>query len=188
MACSKWEQVGLLYTSGELSEADAREYERHVEACRECREEIDMYKMEREQFYSEEMLGASPSPEVGKEILRVCGAKAQTTFSFAIFGTVVTRPVAAALLFLLLGIGTGTYVAYHADNAQRIAEQNQAPEQELLASDTSGNTPANPIASADTQDEKSDLSRADSAADTTPFPRPSSARSPGVRPVDLENK
>ncbi|MBD3241428.1 MAG: hypothetical protein GF331_12640 [Chitinivibrionales bacterium] len=188
MACSKWEQSGLLYVSGELSDTEAREYEQHMDSCQECRSETDTYKSERGRLYSVEMLGASPSPKVDNEILRVCSVPARPVSSIGLFGALVTRPVAAALLFLLIGVGTGTYVAYHADNAQRIAEQNKSSQQQLLATDTSRSMPAETVASSNAPAGTSDSSLSDSAGDSTPFPRSPNARSKGVMPVDLENK
>ncbi|MFW6245016.1 MAG: anti-sigma factor family protein, partial [Fibrobacterota bacterium] len=64
MACSKFEESGLLYCSDELDEHDIRRFEEHLEKCEECRLEVEAYKRESASFYTVDMLGENPSEAV----------------------------------------------------------------------------------------------------------------------------
>jgi hypothetical protein len=42
MSCPEFENRGLLYNSGELSPSERMAYEKHIEQCQECREELEL--------------------------------------------------------------------------------------------------------------------------------------------------
>jgi anti-sigma factor RsiW len=180
MACTEWENTGLLYTSGELSNDKRISFEQHIAQCDECREEARLYEQERARLYQPAILGELPSAAVDAEIMRVCGNARKPLTGFALVTSFISRPV-AAVLFLAIGIGTGTYVAYHVDNARTMAASMpavSAPESLSVAlSDSAARREQAALAARD------DSLVTDSMADTplTNFP----GNNAGVVPVDL---
>lgn len=177
MACTKWQETGLLYTSEELSDKQQRDYESHLGECSECRAELAAYRAEHEVWFTERMLGEEPSEDVSREILRVCSAAKTRTTGVGLFAGLLARPVLAAMLFLIVGLGSGAYIAYHVDNARNIAAQG-ATDAPILATDTASHSP-------DVAAFSSDSAESDSVADTTPFP---DGGGTGIVPVDLQSK
>jgi anti-sigma factor RsiW len=176
MACTKWEEAGLLYTSGELTGAERSSYEQHLVACAECSQELRIYQAERRELFSVAMLEEQPSAAVDAEIVRVCGRRRYSGVSFLLAWA--ARPVFAALFFLVLGTGGGFYVAYqmgHSPVSPAIVQQQPAAAPVVVAH------------AADSALAKDTLG-VDSASDGRPLARPSGAPAPGVMPVNLQQK
>ncbi|MDR0330091.1 MAG: zf-HC2 domain-containing protein [Chitinispirillales bacterium] len=113
MECSKFEVSGLLYVSGELSDSEAREYESHLGSCEECRAETEAYRRERAAYYTPEILGERPRPEVDSEILRVCSnpkKAAAATFMPMLF---LKKYAPIGVFLMLVMVAIGGYIRYH---------------------------------------------------------------------------
>ncbi|GBU21313.1 hypothetical protein R80B4_01202 [Fibrobacteres bacterium R8-0-B4] len=118
--CNKFEETGLLYVSGELSPAEAREYEAHVAECEECRREVEVYRRERAELYTADILSDRPSPAVDAEILRVCSTvrKAPLTMTPMLF---LKKYVPVPLFLMLVMVAVGGYFRYHSMTADSLA-------------------------------------------------------------------
>ncbi len=133
MACSKFEESGLLYCSDELDEHEIRQYQHHLEQCQECRQEVQAYKQEQSSFYTPEILGETPSEAVNREILRVCAsAKKQHTSSFMPF--FLKKTTVMSLLFFAVGFATVGYVMFNVDRAESIRARLTTPQSSPLPS------------------------------------------------------
>lgn len=115
MACSKWEEIGLLYCSRELDEQEAKLYDVHLANCSECKLEFDQYQNDKLTFFTPEILGEITSKEVDEEIIRVCTAKKQYT-SIGIFPALFKKSV-YSVSFFLLGFAVVGYFFYNIENA-----------------------------------------------------------------------
>jgi hypothetical protein len=111
-----WERNGLLYTSGELEEEEKKEYEIHLQQCDRCREELQRYTKLKENWFTPEILGENSPEHVDKEILRVCARPRQSITTTPLFGAVMKKSI-IALFLLVVGMGGGSYFAYHIRNA-----------------------------------------------------------------------
>jgi hypothetical protein len=115
MACSKWEEIGLLYCSRELDEQEAKLYDVHLANCSECKLEFDQYQYDQKSFFTPEILGEITSKEVDEEIIRVCTAKKQYT-SIGIFPALIKKSI-YSVSFFLLGFAVVGYFFYNIENA-----------------------------------------------------------------------
>lgn len=115
MACSKWEEIGLLYCSRELDEQEAKQYDVHLANCSECNLELVQYQSDQKSFFTPEILGEITSKEVDEEIIRVCTAKKQYT-SIGIFPALIKKSI-FSVSFLLLGFAVVGYFFYNIENA-----------------------------------------------------------------------
>lgn len=52
MACNRWENEGLLLTSGELSATESKTFEEHMGVCAECHQEFHSYQEMKSQFFT----------------------------------------------------------------------------------------------------------------------------------------
>jgi len=119
MECVKFEELGLLYVSGELNAVESSAYEAHLTECAECRSEVETYKSERETLYTADILGEAPSEAVDKEILRVC-ANPKKKFSFAVMPIYLKKYAAAPIFLMLLMVTVGGYIRYHSMSAESL--------------------------------------------------------------------
>ena len=132
MECTRWEKEGLLVTSGELDEGQAREFRKHTESCPTCRAELDAYERMKQHLLAPGVLCETPSASLDSEILRVCSTPPGPTASFAFLPLFVRRAVLSAL-FLAVGFGGGAYfrgiraVSREREASERIAGSATAP-------------------------------------------------------------
>jgi len=118
--CNKFEESGLLYVSGELSPAEAGEYESHIADCEECRRETEAYRKERAEFYTPDILSERPSPAVDAEIMRVCSAVSKTPITLT--PMLFLKKYAPIPIFLMLVmVAVGGYFRYHIITADNLA-------------------------------------------------------------------
>ncbi|MDR2693320.1 MAG: zf-HC2 domain-containing protein [Chitinispirillales bacterium] len=120
--CDKFEEIGLLYVSGELSPTEAREYEAHVAECDECRREMEAYRRERAELYTADILSESPGPAVDAEILRVCSTvrKAPTVLTPVLF---LKKYVPIPVFLMLVAVAVGGYFRYHSMTAANLVSK-----------------------------------------------------------------
>lgn len=172
MACSKWEEIGLLYCSRELSEQEAKLYEVHLENCSECSLEFDQYQNDKKTFFTPEILGEITSKEIDEEIIRVCTAKKQYT-SIGIFPALVKKTI-FSVSFFLLGFAVVGYFVFNIENAKN--------QKQILASDSSS------IATPALAERESNLVSKDSIKDSAVYFSRTRGNldTRGVFPVDLK--
>jgi len=117
--CNKFEESGLLYVSGELSPAEAREYEAHLAECEECRRETEAYRKERAELYTADILSERPSPAVDAEILRLSSAvkKTPTVLTPMLF---LKKYAPVPVFIMLVMVAVGGYLSYHSMIAKSI--------------------------------------------------------------------
>ena len=122
MECNKFEKTGLLYVSGELSPAEAREYETHVAACEECRRETEAYREERAKLYTADILSDRPGPEVDAEIIRMCSTakKPPITFGPMLF---LKKYAPIPVFLMLVMVAVGGYFRYHSMVASNLVSK-----------------------------------------------------------------
>ena len=120
--CSKWEETGLLYSSGELGELETREYEAHLKMCEECSEELNTYKFEKTSFFTPEILGESPSQAVDKELIRVCSSAKKQFAKVSVF-PIFMKKAAVSMLLLVIGFATVGYIKLNSEQARAMQAQ-----------------------------------------------------------------
>jgi hypothetical protein len=113
MACSKWEETGLLYTSDELTTQEKESFTLHLVECGECRNEYETYRCEQATLFSNDVLGATPSAACDAEILRVCSDGRKRITSVGGVSVFLKRSVISLALF----VASFTVVGYLAFNA-----------------------------------------------------------------------
>lgn len=130
MECNYWEEKGLLFTSGELNEEEAKAFNDHCRVCETCRTELQLYLREKESVFKPEMFEELPSPAVDKEIMRVCSQPIKPAMISPIFSSFVKNTIYALLIFTV-GFGGGAYfIAMKTDSDARNA--NIARQQEQI--------------------------------------------------------
>ncbi|MCU0609479.1 MAG: hypothetical protein MUF22_06920 [Chitinispirillaceae bacterium] len=140
MDCTKWEESGLLYCSGELNSRSMAEYEEHMKECVECRMELDNYRRLHSRFFTGDLLGESPSPETDAEILRVCSMPVKRAAGLSLF-PVFLRKSAVPLVLFALAFFTVGYVRFNAENAR----QHQAASISVPAAPVANNSAADSL-------------------------------------------
>ncbi|MFP4013009.1 MAG: anti-sigma factor family protein [Chitinispirillaceae bacterium] len=134
MACSKFEESGLLYCSDELDEHDIRRFEEHLEKCEECRLEVEDYKRESASFYTVDMLGENPSEAVDREILRVC-ASAKKQHTFGLFPLFFKKTTVMSLMLFVVGFAAMGYIVFNMERAETLKAKISAPGQDTVVAD-----------------------------------------------------
>ncbi len=112
MECTRWVEEGLLLSSEELSSEESQKYREHLKECEVCRSEQERYEKQRSAWFTEEILGEQPSPEVDRKVFTACAKTPRPTSTF-MPAFVYAKRFSLALLLLFLGVGTGTYFAYN---------------------------------------------------------------------------
>jgi len=111
MDCSKWDDAGLLFASGELTEAQTIQYKEHIAVCQYCASEHSQYSKEKELLYCPGFFSEAPSTLVDEKILSLC-SKPMIPTSIGIFSAPwIKRAIFSAVIFAL-GLGSGGYFAF----------------------------------------------------------------------------
>jgi hypothetical protein len=132
MECRKWEELGLLYSAQELGPAEKSGYEKHLEECAECREELRSYGAEHDRFFTLAILGESPSADVDAEILRVCSdprPKIRIAAPFFLPKAFLRKAVVPVMLFIIGFISVG-YIMMNMENARQTVGKTTAAVQQ----------------------------------------------------------
>lgn len=178
MACNKWEEMGLLFDSGELNEREKRTFDDHLAQCSECQQELKAYRYEREHFYSAAVLEESPSAACDAEIIRVCSDGRKKVAAFQLFPAFLRKSVVAVALFLV-GFSVVGYIQVQQKASSGVALKQttiSAPASTMIAETAPGK-------------------KADSTTDSSEQQNPTNYANTrgnldlnGVYPVDLQNK
>jgi len=181
MACSMWEEVGLLYSSDELSEQDKEAFIEHIQKCSECSSEYEWYLHGKKEFFNNDVLCESPSVSCDAEILRVCSDARKKYTGIASLPMFFRKSVVSVTLFLITFTIAG-YIAFQMDtsNGQEVASEETAPDI---------NTPKTDVL-AEKDPAVTDDSLSDSInGNNTDFPKTKgNLNMNGVVPVELHNK
>ncbi len=123
MDCSKWDEIGLLFTSGELDQPQSTEFTKHLAACQYCNSELSQYTLERKQFFTPAILCEETSGHLDAKILSLCSRPMVPTGMGLFSLTWVKRAAFSALIFAL-GVTAGGYFAlayYHTKTSAAFA-------------------------------------------------------------------
>ena len=107
MECNKWEEYGLLFTSGELDTGERQSFEKHLGECDSCTREYEAYRTDRKRFFTPEILEDAPSSACDAEIIRVCSdgrRKVSGVHSMPLF---IRKSVVSVALFVIGFAGVG---------------------------------------------------------------------------------
>lgn len=182
MVCSIWEEIGLLYSSGELSEEEMASFTEHLGQCEECAGEVKRYQDEKRRFFTEEILGASPSEACNAEILRVCSDARKRVAGGNMFSLFI-RKSAVSLALFLLGFTVVGYIAFQIDTSRQDS-----------VSDIQKRDENSQLVSQEAAEDGSVKEAVDSSADSTNENSVNFAKTrgdlnhKGVVPVDLKDK
>lgn len=141
MECNKWQEEGLLYVSREMNASQAKEYEKHVQLCDVCRNEIDQYILDKKALFSADMLCESPSEAVDKKIITACSYLPKTSRSITLFSTVWLKRAVISMVFLVFGTGAGVYFTmnyYNATTNSTALASHKTPSAPAVASGNQG--------------------------------------------------
>jgi len=184
MECCKWEELGLLYSSGELERKNAVDFEEHLKECEECRKELYYYRSEKKRFFTVDTLGVAPSPGVDAKILRRCSDVRNKGVPFTLMPAFLRKAAIPVALFALAFISVG-YIVLNMEYADQ-----------MKSAAIKGSTPTAVQAhSAQSVIQSAAVQPAlDSTADSAKALKENYAKSrgnlegQGVIPVDLKNK
>lgn len=109
MDCSKCEEAGLLFTSGELDEAQVDELQKHLAACPPCKEEFSQYSLEKNKFFT--LLCEDTSPDLDHKIISLCCRPAVPT-TMGLFSVAWIKRAALSILIFALGLSAGGYFTF----------------------------------------------------------------------------
>lgn len=170
MECNYWEEKGLLFTSGELNEEDAKAFNDHLKSCEQCKKELQLYRHEKETFFKPEMFEDAPSAAVDSEILRICSQPIKPTVASTIFTTFVKNVIYALLIFAV-GFGGGAYfiankTASDARNKNLTQQQKIAPSTQIVSDQQRSTDPVKDSAESDSTPQI--FKRADDIQDIVP--------------------
>ncbi len=182
MECSKWEEYGLLYVSGELESGERKSFEEHLAECAVCAGEEKAYLSDKDRFFTPEILCDTPSAACDAEIIRVCSDGRRKVTGFASMPLFIRRGVISFMLFAIGFIGVGyvtlkTGVGKRGTAAPAVASESSVTSDQVAGASL---TPENSVAdsSADSSSENGvNFSKTRGNLDLN-----------GVYPVDLQSK
>lgn len=165
MECAKFEELGLLYVSGELNENEAREYEAHLETCEYCKRETAQYKEESASLFTADNLCAEPSPNVDAEIKRVCAdprAMRKPAFMPMMF---IKKYAPVPVFLMLVAVAIGGYIRHHTTTAEDLRVKYSAPAEDgaVDIADAAASVDYSGAATSDSADIDVDADASDSA-------------------------
>jgi anti-sigma factor RsiW len=178
-----WEELGLLFDSGELNDQERRTFGDHLAQCSECRQELDTYNREKATYFNLSVLGESPSAACDAEILRVCSDGRKKVTSFQLLPSWVRTSVVSLGLFLI-GFSVVGYLSFKSD----LQSRHQAGPG---IAQTTIKAPASSVVAESGDIRQKDSSLVDSAEQQNPVNYANTRGNldgGGVYPVDLQNK
>jgi hypothetical protein len=138
MDCSKWDEIGLLFASGELDRSQATEFTKHLASCQSCSSELSQYTVEKKQFFTQDILCEETPGHLDARILSLCSRPMVPTGIGILFSVSWVKRAALSALIFALGVSAGAYfafafyqaktsAAYAANSAKSIAVPQTAP-------------------------------------------------------------
>lgn len=181
MACSMWEEVGLLYSSDELSEPEKKTFIEHMQKCSECSSEYEWYLRGKKEFFNDDILCETPSASCDAEILRVCSDGRKKYTGISSLPAFFRKSVVSVTLFLVTFTIAG-YLAFQMDSSR---ELDVASEETTPAVDSMKNNilaEKNPAATDDSLSDSIDGNNVNYSKNR------GNLNVNGVVPVELQNK
>ena len=182
MACNMWEEMGLLFSSGELNEQEQQVFTEHMQQCPECAGEWETYQKEKKQFFTIEVLGEAPSSACDAEILRVCSSSRRRAESLRLFPLFLKKSAISLALFFI-GFTIVGYLVLKMDssNPQKTAT--------VTVKESENSTQTTAPATETALDEQFDSVTDSSHEKSVNFAKQrGNLDFKGVYPVDLQNK
>ncbi|MFP4416210.1 MAG: zf-HC2 domain-containing protein [Chitinivibrionales bacterium] len=185
MECNSWVEEGILYTSGELPADRYEALRKHLSSCKSCSDELETYNKEKKNWFTVDMLGQRPSPQVDQKITQAC-SKLPRPATFANPVSSLFKRALFSILFLAVGFGGGVYFSINLEpqngGSLHMAEQKAADTQPDVsgknnqsAQKVAADTKTDSLDSNGLQDEAAPLKRGNLKID-------------GVVPVDLKDE
>ncbi len=113
MECLKWQESGLLVVSGEADARQSEEFNEHLKTCAECKSEADQYALDKNKFFSLDILCEAPPEAIDSKIIAACSQKPVSTFGFNLFSGLWMKRALLSTFFLVFGMGAGVYFTVH---------------------------------------------------------------------------
>jgi anti-sigma factor RsiW len=123
MDCSKCDEMGLLFASGELDDAQTTQLQQHLAACPPCNQEFSQYSLEKKEYFTPDILCEETPRSLDEKIFSLCSKPMMPTGIGLFSLTWVKRTVLSALIFAL-GVSAGgyfTFAYYQAKTSGRLA-------------------------------------------------------------------
>lgn len=113
MECPKWEEIGLLFISGETDARQNSEFKEHIKQCAECKNEVDQYYFDKKHFFFSDLIAETPPEAIDTKIIAACSRKPMTTLGFNLFSGLWMKKALLSTFFLVFGMGAGVYFTVH---------------------------------------------------------------------------
>ncbi len=111
MDCTKWDESGLLFASGELDHPQKAEFEQHIASCPSCAGELSQYTVEKKQFFTPEILAEKTPGHLDAKIISRC-CKPMIPTNIGIFAMPWVRRAALSVLIFVIGLSAGGYFTF----------------------------------------------------------------------------
>jgi hypothetical protein len=113
MECNKWEELGLLYLSEELSLSQSNEYKEHLKNCSFCSLELQQYISDKKNYFNTSLLQETTPEYLDKKIISKCSKKVLPIIPVGFYTFMpFVKKVVISVLFFVLGAGAGAYFAF----------------------------------------------------------------------------
>ncbi len=112
MDCSKWDEIGLLFASGELDRSQTTEFTKHLASCQSCTGELSQYTAEKGQFFTQDILCEKTPGHLDARILSLCSRRMVPTGIGLLLSLVWVKRAALSALIFALGVSAGAYFAF----------------------------------------------------------------------------
>jgi hypothetical protein len=113
MECLKWQEMGLLFVSGETDDGQSEEFKEHIKLCAECKQETDQYYFDKQHFFSQDFLADAPRETIDVKIKAACSQKPVTNLRWSLFSGIWIKKALVATFFLVFGMSAGIYFTIH---------------------------------------------------------------------------
>jgi hypothetical protein len=179
MECLKWQEMGLLFVSGETDGRQSEEFKEHIKVCAECKQETDQYYFDKQHFFLQDLLGEAPRETIDEKIKSACSQKPIATIGWSLFSGLWIKKALVATFFLVFGMSAGIYFTIH-----YFSNNNAA-----IAGDTPGKASPTAVASKATTIDSAKNDKKDSLKSNDAATFPSAHKSSeGIITVDLKKE
>jgi hypothetical protein len=179
MECPKWQEMGLLFVSGETDSRQNEKFEEHLKVCAECKKETDQYYFDKQHFSSQDLLAQAPRETIDAKIKTACSQKPIATLGWSLFSGLWIKKALVATFFLVFGMSAGIYFTVHYFSNNNAAIAVAAPDKALQAAVASK--------ASTTDSAKSDKKDSLKSNEAATFPS-SHKSSEGIITVDLKKE
>jgi len=111
MECNSWEESGLMYAANELKHNERTQFNQHLSVCTFCAQELEQYKIEKEKFFTTDILCVNTTSDLDNKVITLC-TQSYTPVSTGLFSTLWMRRTVFTALIFALGLSAGGYFTY----------------------------------------------------------------------------